>query len=169
MKKLIAVLFVSLVMFVGCNDQNSITSPDVADSPQWIELNSTSMAKVEAEYVEKEIKGSRGGLILFRLGYLYIPPKSFSGKEVISVANDQDLAFIDFGPSMEFDKDLYLTVIYTDLDLSGINPNTVEFGYLENGQFVASDYSRIVVNVDAGVLAVYGAKLNHFSRYGFLK
>jgi hypothetical protein len=169
MKKLIVISLLTMIFFVACNDQNSITSPDSASSPQWVELNTNSMSKIEADYVEKRINGNKGGLILFRYGYLYIPRKSFDGNEVLSVSNDRELAYLDFGPEMEFDKDLHLSVIYNNLDLTGIDPASIKFGYMNNGQFEESDYSRLVVNVNAGILAVYGAKLNHFSRYGFLR
>ena len=169
MKKIIAALFVTLVLLVGCNDQSSITSPDVADSPQWIELRTNSLGKIEADYVEKEINGARGGWILFRYGYLRIPRKAFSGTEVISVSNDRELAVLDFGPEMNFDKNLRLSAIYTNLDLSGVNPSDVDFGYMGENGFEPVKYSRLVVNVNAGILAVYGAKLNHFSRYGWIR
>ena len=61
------------------------------------------------------------------------------------------------------------TIIYEGLDLTGINPEDVDFYYFsQNGALVKAEYDRLEVNIATGRLFVLDAKLPHFSRYGFV-
>lgn len=168
MRRLLFVLPVLLAMFIGCSENSSLTSPEVQNNQKnWLPLQGDALQKFSDETVSKEINGSRGGVISFNLGVLYIPRNSFKGTEIITVSNNNEFAVIDFGPSMQFDKDLSCTVIYKDINLDGFDPSSIDFGYMDGDNFYSVEYDRLVVDTQRGYLAVIGAKFNHFSRYGF--
>ncbi len=168
MKKLFTVIPIVLLLAVACTQNNSITSPEVQSSERsWLPINDGSLAKFGHSTVEKKIRGDRGGFIAFNRGVLYIPRGAFEGTETITIENDNKVAAIDFGPSMQFDKDLICSVVYKHLDLSNVDPSNIEFGFMDGNNFYSVEYDRLVVDVRRGYLAVFGAKFDHFSRYGF--
>lgn len=168
MKRLFLIIPLILIIFVGCADNSDLTSPNFQSSERaWLPINSNSLEKFSDATVEKEIDGSKGGFIAFKRGILHIPKDAFEGSEVITVTNNNQLAVVDFGPSMKFKKDVECSIIYKNLDLTGFDPSQIEFGYMDGTNFIRTDYNRLVVNVKKGTLAVFGAKFDHFSRYGF--
>ena len=55
------------------------------------------------------------------------------------------------------------------LDLTGVNPNTLDFVYIDAiGNMYAVDYEYVEMDLNTGMLKVKNAILPHFSRYGFV-
>ena len=55
------------------------------------------------------------------------------------------------------------------VDLSGVNPNTLDFVYIDaSGNIHPVEYEVVTMDAVNGKLEVKNAKLNHFSRYGFV-
>jgi hypothetical protein len=67
---------------------------------------------------------------------------------------------------MTFNEDLVFDIKYTGLDLSNIDPNEIEFLYVDaNNNTYPVQYSSLNVDVEKGILEVKGAVISHFSRY----
>ncbi|UCH66355.1 MAG: hypothetical protein JSW63_04295 [Ignavibacterium sp.] len=74
-----------------------------------------------------------------------------------------------FGPLMQFEEDVTLDLVFTGLDLTSIDPNGIDFVYVnEDGSVEQIEYEDINVNVSTGRIEVEEAELSHFSRYGFV-
>ena len=76
---------------------------------------------------------------------------------------------MEFGPAMQFSIPVKYTLTVSGLDLTGINPATLDFVYVaQNGSMTGIEYDSITMDAATGTLKVTNAKLNHFSRYGFV-
>lgn len=192
MKKFLfsAVIF-SLFIF-GCSQDVGINEPAqqkqqvqvVSAQKSLIKLTADSGLLTEAQLsIGGLIDGRRGGFITgskrlrgrrmrdnVMTASLYIPHGAFKGRKYINVLFDNQDASIQFTPSpMEFDKPLTLNFSIVGLDYSEINIDAVDFVYINNqGEFEKVQYESIEKDEDNGTLTVIGAKLNHFSRYGFV-
>jgi hypothetical protein len=70
---------------------------------------------------------------------------------------------------MQFQATVEYTYKITGLDLTGVNPNTLDFVYIDaNGNMYTVDYDYVNMDVSTGMLMVKDAILPHFSRYGFV-
>jgi len=57
----------------------------------------------------------------------------------------------------------------TGLDLTGVNPNTLDFVYIDaSGNMYTVEYDYVTMDAATGMLKVVNAVLPHFSRYGFV-
>ena len=75
---------------------------------------------------------------------------------------------ITYSPSMNFNVPAILDLDYRGIDLTGINPDSIDFVYHNpNGNFDSAEYDEIRVNVEDGRLELKDAKIPHFSRYGY--
>jgi len=187
MKKLLTLSLFSFLLFFGCNQESEITSP-VNNSPnpqlKLISLPTPSGGlNIETDYtVYKQINGGAGGSFWASYRYkggpngtvymnsgLNFPANSFSGVKYISQTFSSTGAAMVFGPPMTFNVPVYYSLKIGGLDLTGVNPETLDFVYIDaNGNMYPCEYSAIAIDVASGTLAVYNAKLNHFSRYGFV-
>jgi len=187
MKKLLTLSLLSFLLFFGCNQESEITSP-VDNSPnsqlKLISLPTPSGGlNIESEYTAyKSINGSAGGSFWASYSYkggpnnvvymnsgLNFPANSFSGTKTISQTFSSTGAAMVFGPPMQFNTTVYYSLKIGGLDLSGVNPATLDFVYIDaNGNMHPCEYSSIAIDIANGVLAVYNAEMNHFSRYGFV-
>ena len=74
-----------------------------------------------------------------------------------------------FLPEGEFYEPALYNVTFMGIDLTNVNPSTLDFVYINNdGTIEPIDYDNLAVDVSSGFLNVTNAKLNHFSRYGFV-
>ncbi len=70
---------------------------------------------------------------------------------------------------MVFNTPVQYTLTVSGLDLTGVNPDSLDFVYVaQNGSITGVEYDAITANVATGTLAVVNAQLEHFSRYGFV-
>ena len=179
-------LLLILILF-GCNQESEITSPvDTGPDHQYklIQLPAPkSGLQIETEYtVYKWIEGEEGGR--FNASYSYqsnsgqvdqysnlrFYPRAFSYDEKrISQTFNTEGAAMKFGPSMQFGGIVELSYTIYGIDVSNLDPNTLDFVYIDaNGNMVPVNYEYVTMDVNTGTLKVKNAELPHFSRYGFV-
>ena len=101
---------------------------------------------------------------------LEIQHSSFIGVEEISMVLHNDIGIISFYPHLAFDRPAILHVRYDNIDVSNIDPNTVEFIYQNyDGSIEQIDYKQIHVDDNKNYFFLDDAKLDHFSRYGWAR
>ncbi|MCF8305142.1 MAG: hypothetical protein K9I71_02420 [Ignavibacteriales bacterium] len=191
--KTVKFLLVLLVLVaIGCSE-SGITDPiNEGSSTKTLKkefiklptLDQSNDLNTEALFIAaKFIKGEIGGNITLNRTYytesgiakvkskLDIPSDAFSGWQLIAYLISTEYAVVDFFPSMEFDKDLTLDLEFQNIDLSAVSsPSEIEFAYIDNsGTVQIAEYDEIEVDVEEGTLSVTGAKIGHFSRYGFIR
>jgi hypothetical protein len=185
MKKLLSINLIVLTLLFGCNPDSNITSPDESvNNPhlKLIQLPTPEGLSVETLYTEsKYINGNYGGYFTEQFSYqitagtvnitskLVFPAGSFSGGKTITQTFNTETASLEFGPAMQFNESVKYTLTITGLDLTGVNPNTLDFVYVaQDGSTTGVVYDSIYMDEASGTLKVTNAQLNHFSRYGFV-
>ncbi len=94
---------------------------------------------------------------------------SFYGTKTITQTFDTETAAITFGPSMQFNVPVDYTLTISGVDLTGVNPATLDFVYIDaNGNMFYVEKDYVTMDASTGFLKVKNAKLDHFSRYGFV-
>ncbi len=180
MKKILLLLIPVMLIIAGCSQ--SILEPNAPAlevQKSVIQLPSPNSLSIENDFsVSEEIDGSRGGMVKMNESYssesgqvtikakLKIPRDAFSGTETIGyLVNDAD-GSIDFSPGMPFNEDLSFDIKFTGLDLSNVNPDDINFMYLDQ-DFTTHpvEYSSLTVDTERGILEVKDAVITHFSRY----
>ncbi len=195
MKKLLtAVFIVMLFLFNACSDMGTnnpvdqdVVTAEKATNYEFIELGDlvadTEDATEYLHWTGMLIYGPWGGDVPMLRFYfspngiatvkanLDVPRNAFSGIKLIRYTVDDELAVVDFDPGMAFNKDLTFDLKFTNIDLGYLEANAeYDFAYLDNnGSIVLADYKKITVDVENGNLEVKGAKIGHFSRYGFVR
>lgn len=180
MKKVILLVFPIFLIIAGCSQSDLVPTAPVQDVQKTIiqlPPASNSIIVENPISVSEEIDGSKGGMIKLNESYssqsgevkikakLRIPKNAFNGVETIGYDINED-ASIDFHPGMNFDKDCLYDIRFTGLDLTGINPNEIDFFYqAPDGSVFPVQYSQLTVDVEKGILAVKNAVITHFSRY----
>ncbi|MHA2101286.1 MAG: hypothetical protein ACW99A_21705, partial [Candidatus Kariarchaeaceae archaeon] len=92
------------------------------------------------------------------------------GVEEISMIINNEIGTISFYPHMVFNIPAGFNLRYAGLDLSDIDPDSVDFIFQNyDGTTEQINYEEIIVKVDVGVLSVVKGRLNHFSRYGWVR
>ncbi|MFC2085493.1 hypothetical protein ACFLS9_10575, partial [Bacteroidota bacterium] len=87
----------------------------------------------------------------------------------ITLTVDDETCTSTFSPHMDFLKPATYNVTYSGIDLSGVNPDNIDFVYqAEDGSVQNLQYDRIEVDIQEGLLKVVNAKIPHFSRFGFV-
>ena len=185
MKNLLTLGLFSLLVFFGCNQESDITSPEDTGSYQQYELIKlplpSSGAHIESQTQTKVINGEEGGSfyaefgyqsstgMVYQISYLEFEKEAFSGTKTISKTFSTTGAAMVFGPPMQFEADVRYTYKVSGLNLTGVNPKTLDFVYIDaSGNIYPVQYNSIAMDLNSGTLAVYGANLPHFSRYGFV-
>lgn len=187
MKKLLTFAIFSALVFFGCNQDADITSP-IDSSTQssfekkWITLSSNIGFSIEETFTKtkRNAKGKKGWNVTFdhtfsngvrSYGDLDCPQHAYDGRLTFSFTLSSEVTVTDFNPSpFAFEIPVEYTIIYEGLDLTGVNPEDVDFYYVDpSGALIKAEYTRLEVNIATGMLFVLDAKLNHFSRYGFVQ
>lgn len=185
MKKYISIIVLLGLLVVGCSEESLVNSnPTSAQNGyKLIKLPTASGLQINNVYSDsKSISGSAGGSLSIQGSYsggpfgtvtvnstLVFPAGSFSGTKTISMTADDEYCASTFLPGMSFSKSGIYNITYTGVDLTGINPSTVRFAYLkQDGTMEYPVHEGITVDFTTGKISVKNAKLNHFSRYGFV-
>lgn len=184
MKLITSAFLLTLLFFSGCDQVTEINAPqERIMNKQLINLPTPTGLGVEDLHTEyKDINGYYGGWFSEAFTYqggqngnvsinstLHFFSNSFSGTKTISQTFNTETAAITFGPSMQFNVNVDYTLTITGVDLTGVNPNTLDFVYIDaNGNMYACQYEYVTMDLSTGMLKVKNAKLSHFSRYGFV-
>lgn len=186
MKKFIPPLIIFLIMFFGCSTDTNINSPEtpgVNKNVQLIKLPAPEHGlSVNTLYTSsKYTNGYNGGNFGSQFNYqsingnvvitsqLAFPSGCFSGGKIITQTFNTETASLEFGPAMQFNIPVLYTLTVSGLDLTGINPATLDFVYVaQDGSITGVQYDSITMDVATGTLKVTNARLEHFSRYGFV-
>ena len=186
MKKLLILSIFSVLFFFGCNQESEITSPEQSvqtQEPNWIALPTSEGLRVNTIYTAtKTIKGFTGGTIKINESYmtpdrkrvsisasLKFPKNAFEGTKEVTMTLDQLYGGAQFSPEGSFNLPALYNVNFMGLDLTGVNPADVDFVYLnDDGTIEPVEYDYLDVNISTGCIHLSNAKLNHFSRYGFV-
>jgi hypothetical protein len=181
MKKVLLLSFFLIVLtFSGCTHFTS--DPDAlptVSSERFIKMpQRTGMSVENSFFAVKLVVGAIGANIGLNVGYtgpngpvhidanLDMTARSFLGIKLITYIVNDEYAAIDFFPSLTFNRPNYLDLTFTGLDLTGVDPEHVDFYYLDGeGNLHPVEYSNKVVDIPNGILKVEGVKLTHFSRY----
>jgi len=186
MKHLISFLFVTLLLILGCEQVTEVNDPvktpqERVLNKQLITLPTSNGLTVESQSYYMDINGYYGGE--FQKWYSYqtnsgtvsqfadldFLPGAFSGTKTISMTFNTGGAAMELGPSMVFQAEVEYTYKIYGLDLTGVNPNTLDFVYIDaNGDMYSVEYDYVTMDASSGMLKVVNAILPHFSRYGFV-
>lgn len=186
MKKFLSINLLMIMLLIGCNPDANVISPD--DSANNKQLKLIELPKqVQGLSIEtlltrsKNINGTYGGNFIEQFTYqsttglvsitsqLVFPASAFSGILTITQTFNTETASLEFGPAMLFNAPARYTLTVTGLDLTGINQSTLDFVYVaQDGSITGVDYDSITMDIPTGTLKVTNARLNHFSRYGFV-
>ncbi len=188
MKRLLLFSFLIVGLFyTGCSDNSTIVNPTNSEltqkgvqqtAPTLIKLPITSLDK--RKKAKSKIDGAKGGIIKIKgelkngiefEGKLIIPAGAFKGTKNITIKLDKKYAGFDFGPdNTSFDMPLIFTAKIEGLNLEGVNPDNLQFGFVDkSGNFEPVVYEKVKIDVKDGKLKVKKAQLNHFSRYNWVK
>jgi hypothetical protein len=180
MKNFLSTITVIFIFSFGCTDQLSVNSPveNSTKKVKWLTVSDNTGLSVEGlKTWSKTINGYYGGLFkgtkclstnVSAYVEMWVPAGAFSGTKTISATLNSETLYADFAPTpMTFNTPIYYTVEYFGVNLEGINPEDVDFYYIDgSGNMVRAEYSAIYV--EDGWLCVVDAKIPHFSRYGFV-
>lgn len=176
----------TLVFLFGCSKDTNINAPEtpaITKNAQLIKLPTPKHGlSVNTIYTtEKYISGYNGGSFwspfsyqsnngqVYISSYLSFPSGSFAGSKTITQTFNTETASLEFGPAMQFNVPILYTLTVTGLDLTGVNPATLDFVYVaQDGTITGVQYDSITMDVATGMLKVTNARLEHFSRYGFV-
>lgn len=185
MKKFITIKLIIVALLFGCSPDANVNAPEESVNNKQLKLIQLPTPKglsVETLYTEsKYINGYNGGYFTEQFGYqtstgyvsitsqLVFPSGSFSGGKTITQTFNTETASLEFGPAMQFTVAVKYTLTISGLDVTGINPNTLDFVYVaQDGSLTGVVYDSITMDAATGTLKVTNARLNHFSRYGFV-
>lgn len=186
MKKFIPPMLMLLVLFFGCSTDTNINSPETPAGNKNVNLIKLPAPEhglsINSFYTtSKYINGYNGGNFWSQFNYqsistnvvitsqLFFPSGSFPGGKTITQTFNTETASLEFGPSMQFNIPVLYTLTVSGLDLTGINPATLDFVYVaQDGSITGVQYDSITMDTASGTLKVTNARLEHFSRYGFV-
>jgi hypothetical protein len=190
MKVTLTTLLFSALLLVGCADEPLSPLESDNHSYQLIKLPPRSGLSVETQFsATKTIDGDKGGTIKLKKSYiaedgrrvkidvkLKVKKHSFTGNVDITMTVDNVYAAIWFTPHMVFDKPVELKAKFEGIDLEELSLTTgyYDFVYIQNnGDIELVEHDQIDVDEKKGKIKFHGkkgkAKLNHFSRYAFIK
>jgi hypothetical protein len=113
------------------------------------------------------------GRLLYIYAKLKVKEFAFQGTTEFTMIFHPEEATIELFPHMIFDQEVQLSVAYQGIDLQelGYNENAdIKFVFIsENGDMEIIEDKTAMVNIDEQRIKVTNAKLNHFSRYGWIR
>lgn len=185
MKRLLSIIAVLMLLFVGCSKDMNINSPQNNQvTEEFVTRTSPEGLNVNAQYtVSKVIDGSKGGMIYYGdlmqaqsgntqqvYAACYFPAGAFSGTKTITMTLDTKTCTGTFSPSMTFNKPVSFSALFTGVNLSGYSQSQYTFVYYDkSGKKYVIGSSYLYFDPVKGVLGILNAQLPHFSRYGFVR
>lgn len=127
------------------------------------------------------VNGETGGVLFLKISWrnedsikvfldskLTIPRGAFEGELTFDMIFDLDNYALELYPSpYTFDLPVLLDLKFTNIDLSNIDIDNIDFTYLDGSENM--EYKKASFDLDKGDIEVKGAKLHHFSRYGWTR
>ncbi len=186
-------LFIFSVILLSCEsaDDSVLTSYNIAksnsDSSNCNLTAAQNLLDLDDIYtVHKEINGTNGGVISIDTvimdakgnfvsirANITFEPNSFNGTKNISISPSATDASIKFLPSIKFNKPAKLNFYFKGIDLSnlGFDSNSkVDFVYCtDDGAVERIAKNECKIKWDSKEMYVKNAKLQHFSRYIFVR
>ncbi len=188
MRKLSYIAALLLLSFVGCMQESNVTGPAdgiVKTQPKTIiMLPDKADMNVEDVFTSAQsINGISGGEIHLVKNYLgsngktvnidcklTVPANSSFADSRDITMQVSDEAGVDFYPSMTFSEPVILNFKISGLDLTGINPDDVEFYYVDqSGNLAPTVNDGVTFDAATGTLNVINAQLPHFSRWAYAR
>ena len=184
MKKYISIIVLLSLFVIGCSEQTSINSPVNTNTgePNWIALPQAEGMQVNTDWtVSKIIDGAKGGYLSNSISYtgfwgtvtisgtITFSKLAFTGKNTITMTNNNISAVAEFGPSMVFYKNAIFNFNVSGMDFSWLDLSNVKFAYIAadgSVQYAVND--GITYDKRTKTLSVINAQIPHFSRYGFI-
>lgn len=179
-----------LILLNGCSE-NHIVVPEETNNfslqKEMLQIPvSKSLNRLSTQNsFSEEIDGTVGGEINFHYDYnisetakvnvtgkLFIPAGAFDTVENFKIVIDNEFAFIDFYPSpLSFNIPLELDLEYFGLDLTEISIDDVDYYFVDESLINVEliEHDEKVLEIVTGSLTIVNAKINHFSRYAWLK
>ena len=171
MKYFTYLILMLMIALIGCNDSSSILAPE---SDEDIQLEGYKVNYTRNYTVN-------GGVLFLKVSWLNedsarvaleskltIPKGVYKGDLTFDMIFDLENFALELYPSpYTFDVPVLLDMKFTRIDLSGIDLANFNFTYLDGEEEMK--YKQIRTNEVEGTIAVYGAVLGHFSRYGWTR
>ena len=104
--------------------------------------------------------------------YLDIPEGAYEGELTFEIVFDPNLLSMELHPTpFYFDKPVEFTMMYKGISEEiEVDPKKLDFKYFNpDGSFEEVDYRNVAWDPSERTLMVFGAELNHFSRYGWTR
>lgn len=190
MKKLLSIIIIFLMFLVGCSNESSNIVAPVEQSSQQLSkeslLNLLPLSNILGT-VTKTINGLLGGIIQLEQNILdsdgrvinakakfEVEPGAFLGIQTITMQVNADNGSIYFYPHMDFNKNCKLNFKLRNVNLSKLgftsSDTKAEFVFFnENGGTEPIENLGVKLNYGNGEIEVNNAKIEHFSRYGFVR
>ncbi len=190
MKTVISILLFSFFWILGCDSSPNLSVNSTENNStgtttfEKIKLPSPSaLWKDSLITMSQTIDGSVGGRLILDKYYmsdngdsimvkvdLRIPAGAFQGIKIITITVDQTDAAVHFYPAMVFDNTLRLFQSFEGLNLDGYATGTIDFVYIrDDGSMELIKKNGTQIILPQGIMRVQNAKLNHFSRYGWVR
>jgi hypothetical protein len=181
MKKILLSSFFLFLLISACTDNSYISNPESQGSKSWLQIQKISPDQsLEKKYsFSAQIDGAVGGVLKFSKekkkfsfdGTLTVPAGAYAGVQNIEATVNTNKAYIDFEPSpFSFDASAILNFEIEGVKISKKDAASIQFGYFDsNNNFVPVQYDEMIVDPENGVLSIHGAKIDHFSRYGWTR
>ncbi len=179
---LVAVLFVSTIIITGCQEAISPVAPvdqsitqvkqDKNTPPPGVtflraiknpKLGSINTVATASATLDPAVGGTVGGSETFG-NYVYIPPYTFNETTTFTVtAADEEFSWVEFGPSMEFNGNVTVTLNFSRFGLTQKDAKKLKVYYFdeekEKWEKVKGPYTYTETSLSFST--------SHFSRYGF--
>jgi hypothetical protein len=199
MKIILSLTLIMSLLFLACEPiTDPVSNPDSLKKSDWspnnqsgnairiaiIPLPEKSPIYLDSIFtISQTINGLLGGTITLDKAYvskegrlvtilvsMVVPPLAFLGQRDITVTIEDSIAVMDCGPSMTFQRSLICLQTFTGLDLSDYNTEEIDFMYIhDDGRYTPIPRSSLLINKPLGLVSVISARINHFSKYGWVR
>lgn len=179
---ILVVLFISTLLITGCQETTSPVAPvnqsivqvkqDKNTPPEGVtflraitnpKLNSLNTVVTASATLDPSVGGTVGGSETFG-NSVYIPPYTFNETTTFTItAADEEFSWVEFGPSMEFNGNVIVTLDFSRFGLSLKEAKKLKIYYYneEKGKWEKVNGPFFYTETSVTFLT------NHFSRYGW--